>query len=42
MPLRRSSVPAGADMKIYRKLQWGQLANFHMMDTRQYRYDQRP
>jgi len=40
MPLRASSVPAGADMKIYRTLQWGQLANFHMMDTRQYRDDQ--
>jgi alkaline phosphatase D len=40
MPLRASSVPAGADMKIYRTIQWGQLANFHMMDTRQYRDDQ--
>ncbi|CAN7523661.1 alkaline phosphatase D family protein [Arthrobacter sp. LjRoot14] len=40
MPLRASSVPAGADMKIYRTVQWGQLANFHMMDTRQYRDDQ--
>ncbi|MEE2524568.1 alkaline phosphatase D family protein [Pseudarthrobacter sp. J75] len=40
MPLRASSVPAGFDMKIYRTLQWGQLANFHMMDTRQYRDDQ--
>ncbi|TVU63979.1 alkaline phosphatase [Paenarthrobacter nitroguajacolicus] len=40
MPLRPSSVPAGFDMKIYRTIQWGQLANFHMMDTRQYRDDQ--
>lgn len=40
MPLRAPSVPAGADMKIYRTVQWGQLANFHMMDTRQYRDDQ--
>ncbi|MGY2743396.1 alkaline phosphatase D family protein [Pseudarthrobacter sp. O4] len=40
MPLRSSSVPAGADMKIYRTIQWGQLANFHMMDTRQYRDNQ--
>lgn len=40
MPLRASSVPAGADMKIYRTVQWGQLANFHMLDTRQYRDDQ--
>jgi alkaline phosphatase D len=40
MPLRAPSMPAGADMKIYRTVQWGQLANFHMMDTRQYRDDQ--
>ncbi|MBT2512525.1 alkaline phosphatase [Arthrobacter sp. ISL-30] len=40
MPLRPSSLPSGSDMKIYRRLQWGQLANFHMMDTRQYRDDQ--
>lgn len=40
MPLRASSVPAGFDMKIYRTIQWGRLANFHMMDTRQYRDDQ--
>ena len=40
MPLRASSVPAGAAMKIYRMIQWGQLANFYMMDTRQYRDDQ--
>ncbi|MEU6858782.1 alkaline phosphatase D family protein [Glycomyces sp. NPDC046736] len=40
MPLRRSSVPSGIDMQLYRRVQWGQLANFHMMDTRQYRDDQ--
>lgn len=40
MPLRRASVPRGADMKIYRRLHWGRLATFHMMDTRQYRDDQ--
>ncbi|AOS65741.1 alkaline phosphatase D [Actinoalloteichus hymeniacidonis] len=40
MPLRRSSVPAGVDIRLYRKLRWGGLANFHMMDTRQYRDDQ--
>ena len=40
MPLRRSSLPEGVDMQIYRRLQWGRLANFHMMDTRQYRDDQ--
>ncbi|GAA2736344.1 alkaline phosphatase PhoD [Pedococcus aerophilus] len=40
MPLRRSSVPAGPDMQLYRRVPWGNLANFHMLDTRQYRSDQ--
>lgn len=40
MPLRRSSIPRGQDISIYRRLQWGKLANFHMLDTRQFRDDQ--
>jgi alkaline phosphatase D len=40
MPLRRSSVPRGIDMRIYRRLRWGRLATFHLLDTRQYRDDQ--
>ena len=40
MPLRRSSIPNGPDMRIFRRLGWGRLANFHMLDTRQYRDDQ--
>ncbi|SDE55712.1 alkaline phosphatase D family protein [Glycomyces harbinensis] len=40
MPLRKSSVPQGIDMQLYRRVQWGRLATFHMMDTRQYRDDQ--
>ncbi len=40
MPLRRTSVPAGVDLQLYRSLQWGQLASFHLLDTRQYRDDQ--
>jgi alkaline phosphatase D len=40
MPLRRSSVPQGIDMQLYRRLAWGQLVTFHMLDTRQYRDDQ--
>ncbi|MEV0645320.1 alkaline phosphatase D family protein [Phytomonospora sp. NPDC050363] len=40
MPLRRTSVPNGIDMQIYRRVQWGRLANFHMLDTRQFRDDQ--
>ena len=37
MPLRRSSVPAGPRMQLYRRLDWGRLASFHVLDTRQYR-----
>ncbi len=40
MPLRRASLPNGPDMQLYRRLQWGRLANLHMLDTRQYRSDQ--
>ncbi|GAB3295247.1 alkaline phosphatase D family protein [Parasphingorhabdus pacifica] len=40
MPLRRSSVPNGTDMQLYRRIQWGGLANLHLLDTRQYRSDQ--
>ncbi|MCX9193675.1 alkaline phosphatase [Carbonactinospora thermoautotrophica] len=40
MPLRRSSIPRGIDMQIYRRIGWGRLATFHMLDTRQYRADQ--
>uniref|UniRef100_UPI00082AA82C alkaline phosphatase D family protein n=1 Tax=Actinomadura kijaniata TaxID=46161 RepID=UPI00082AA82C len=40
MPLRRRSVPNGPDIQIYRRVQWGRLANFHMLDTRQFRNDQ--
>ncbi|WP_462418908.1 alkaline phosphatase D family protein [Kytococcus sp. Marseille-QA3725] len=40
MPLRRRSLPRGIDTQLYRRVQWGQLANFHMLDTRQYRDDQ--
>jgi alkaline phosphatase D len=40
MPLRRRSVPQGPDIQIYRRIQWGRLANFHMLDTRQFRDDQ--
>jgi alkaline phosphatase D len=40
MPLRPSSVPRGIDMQLYRRVHWGALATFHMLDTRQYRTDQ--
>ncbi|MFC7401012.1 alkaline phosphatase D family protein [Citricoccus sp. GCM10030269] len=37
LPLRRSSVPAGPDMQLFRRIKYGQLADFHVLDTRQYR-----
>ncbi|HSE71162.1 MAG TPA: alkaline phosphatase D family protein [Nocardioidaceae bacterium] len=40
MPLRASSKPRGIDMQLYRRVHWGRLATFHMLDTRQYRDDQ--
>lgn len=40
MPLRKSSLPQGADMKIYRQFEYGDLASFYVLDTRQYRDDQ--
>ncbi|MGH3935646.1 MAG: alkaline phosphatase D family protein [Pseudonocardiaceae bacterium] len=40
MPLRRTSAPQGIDLRLYRRIGWGQLATFHMLDTRQYRGDQ--
>lgn len=40
MPLRRTSLPKGPDMQLYRKIPYGRLAEFLMLDTRQYRTDQ--
>nr|WP_108022002.1 alkaline phosphatase [Melghirimyces profundicolus] len=40
MPLRRSSLPKGPDLKLYRRLTFGNLVQFHVLDTRQYRDDQ--
>ncbi|XXM73170.1 alkaline phosphatase D family protein [Lysinibacillus sphaericus] len=40
MPLRRSSMPNGADMQLYRQFSYGNLANFMVLDSRQYRSDQ--
>ncbi|RCK70260.1 alkaline phosphatase [Desertihabitans brevis] len=40
MPLRPSSAPSGIDLQLYRRVRWGRLASFHMLDTRQYRSDQ--
>ncbi len=40
MPLRRTSVPRGPDLQLFRRVRWGSLATFHLLDTRQYRSDQ--
>jgi len=40
MPLRRRSLPQGAEMLLYRKASFGRLAEFLVLDTRQYRTDQ--
>ena len=37
MPLRRSSVPDGSSMKLFRRFRWGRTADLHVLDTRQYR-----
>jgi alkaline phosphatase D len=40
MPLRRTSLPTGPDMQLYRRIVFGNLAVFFVLDTRQYRTDQ--
>jgi alkaline phosphatase D len=40
MPLRRSALPKGPDMTLYRRVRFGRLAEFSVLDTRQYRTDQ--
>ena len=39
-PLARSRKPVGKDMSLYRRVHWGSLATFHVLDTRQHRSDQ--
>ena len=40
MPLRKKSLPRGADMQLYRTIRFGNLAEFQVLDTRQHRSDQ--
>jgi alkaline phosphatase D len=40
MPLRPANSAHGAGMALYRRIRWGRLATFHMLDTRQFRDDQ--
>ncbi|MGW3486739.1 alkaline phosphatase D family protein [Streptomyces sp. NPDC001054] len=39
-PLRTPQKPTGSDMRLYRRRHWGRLAQFDVLDTRQYRSDQ--
>lgn len=39
-PLRAEQLPNGPDARPYRRLTWGSLAQFAILDTRQYRSDQ--
>jgi alkaline phosphatase D len=40
LPLRFEQRPRGAEMQLYRRMRYGDLATFHVLDTRQYRDDQ--
>jgi alkaline phosphatase D len=40
MPMRLSQLPKGPDMPLYRRFTFGRLAEFSVLDTRQYRDDQ--
>ncbi|MFJ8167351.1 alkaline phosphatase D family protein [Streptomyces sp. NPDC094473] len=39
-PLRTPQRPTGPDMRLYRRLRFGRLAQFDILDTRQYRSNQ--
>lgn len=40
LPLPASMRPSGPDMRIYTTVPWGRLANFYLLDERQYRSHQ--
>ncbi|QOV89188.1 alkaline phosphatase D family protein [Humisphaera borealis] len=40
MPLRAACLPNGPNMRLYRRSSFGRLADFAVLDTRQYRTDQ--
>lgn len=40
MPLRKRSMPSGPDLLLYRRITYGDLAEFNVLDTRQYRAPQ--
>ncbi len=40
MPLRKSQLPSGPNLQLYRSVAFGNLAEFQVLDTRQYRTPQ--
>ncbi|WP_205695670.1 alkaline phosphatase [Conexibacter sp. SYSU D00693] len=42
MPLRRAQRPVGKDLPLFRRVSYGAMATFHVLDTRQHRDDQPP
>jgi len=40
MPLRRQMVPLGPEMRLYQRVAFGNLVQFHLVDDRQYRSHQ--
>ncbi len=40
MPLRQASMPSGPNIQLYRRLQFGNLMEMSILDTRQYRSNQ--
>lgn len=41
LPVRRSQLPVGGRLKMFRRLDYGNLLRIHVLDTRQYRTDQK-
>jgi alkaline phosphatase D len=39
-PVRLTSFPLGSYARLFRRVEWGALATFHVLDTRQFRTDQ--
>ena len=40
IPVRAAALPSGGMSRLYRRLRWGDLAQFNVVDERQYRSDQ--
>ncbi|MBT2188814.1 alkaline phosphatase D family protein [Sphingobium nicotianae] len=41
MPVRRTQFPANGQLRMFRRIDYGSLLRIHLLDTRQYRSDQR-